>query len=53
MLYIGVEIFILNLFTKPHLDPTYWEYEGAHAHAKFVGYYPRNELKLLWEEPFT
>jgi hypothetical protein len=34
-----------------HFGPAFWEYEGAQA--KIVVYYPRNQLKILWEEPFT
>ncbi len=34
-----------------NFDTAYWENEGAQA--KIVVYYPRNELKILWEEPFT
>jgi hypothetical protein len=32
-------------------DSAFWEYEDAQA--KIVVYYPRNELIILWEEPFT
>ncbi len=34
-----------------NFNPAFWEYEGAQA--KMVVYYSRNELKILWEEPFT
>jgi hypothetical protein len=34
-----------------NFDPAYWEYESAQA--KIVVYFPRNELKIVWEEPFT
>jgi len=34
-----------------NFDTAYWAYKGAQA--KIVVYYPRNELKILWEEPFT
>ncbi len=36
-----------------NFDPAFWEYEYEGAQAKIKVYYSRNELKILWEEPFT
>ncbi len=40
-----------EVYSENNFGPACWEYEDSQA--KIIVYYPRNELKILWEEPFT